>query len=96
MFEGLRGFYEPKDRNLINQFLLAKNKLYLFASDEVINAANDFLESVTAFNTGKIDDTERQNRLRKLLFEARKDCLAKNVPSKTDLTLDAFKQMQSM
>jgi hypothetical protein len=94
LMEGLPGFYEPKDRKLINQFLLSRNKLSLFASDDMITAINSFLDSVSEFNTGQMDDKERQKWLQKLLFEARKDCLAEGVTFKTKLPLEAFKQMR--
>ena len=89
----LRGFYAATaDRALKEAFLTQVNLLWIYAPDDVIEAAYAFLETV---KTGSPHAGEKNGRFAKLIETIRKDALSRRPVSKTKLSGGQFQHFSA-
>ncbi len=92
LIESLRGFYEASnDAALRTKFLGEVNVCWLFAPDEVIQRAYEFLDTVHLGNEATATDRERSAG--ELFRAVREDLISGSVVKSTSLTADSFKHL---
>ena len=90
----LKGFYaSTQDKELKGQFLHQVNLLWLYAPDQVIQAAYDFLEKV---KTGvSFPDNEKELACGALVEAVRKDLLSRRIVKGSKLNAKDFRHFVS-
>jgi hypothetical protein len=88
----LRGFYaDSQDPKLKSDFLNQVNLCWLYASDDVIRKAYEFLGSV---HTGaKSSDEEKENFCRQLVHAIRSDILSRKPLTSSSLAPSEFRHL---
>ncbi len=91
LIKSLKGFYvNSLDENLRGNFLDQLNQCWLYAPDDILKKAYEFLETV---KTGekKYSEEEKEKVLGELILALRKDLLTHKLPKRTNLTSKDFK-----
>lgn len=90
----LRGFYSAtQDRALKDEFIHQVNLCWLYAPDDVIRKAYQFLESV---HTGSTKTPEQQeDSLRAFVHAIRNDLLSRKPLKKSDLSEKDFRHLRA-
>lgn len=88
----LRGFYASlNDPKLKTEFLNQLNLCWLYAPDEVIKKAYEFLGLVNT--DAKSNDSEKELALGELVVEIRKDLMARRIVKNSNLKPEDFKNL---
>ena len=98
LIEAAEGFYvqasgTPEGKNLMTQFLLELKKCWLYCPDDVIRAANRWLDLMHE-GVGSSNDA-RKSALGEFMVAVRKDLLSRRPVKNTDLTAADFKQLRA-
>lgn len=94
LVRNLRGFYvDFEDRELKQKFIEQVNLCWLYAPDDVIERAYDFLNSV--YSGSGVTQEHHKIAVGELMVTIRKDMLSGKIVQKTDLTSADFKHLKA-
>ena len=90
----LRGFYvATQDKTLKDQFLHQVNLLWLYAPDDVVVAAYDFLDSVKTGSTSS--SVEKDSAAGAVVATVRRDLLSRRIVSRTSMDKSKFRHFHA-
>ena len=84
------------DPSKVQDFITHLDLCWLYASDEVINAAYDFAQLVHTDTGMAVSSKDRIDRIGRLVLAIRRDMLSRNLVERTDLRSDRWAMLVAL